>query len=251
MENNSNNDLIYNNYLNKIKKENNRSTWDMYLENIIRQFRQATKFSGNINSEIGLDTLSEWIFQRQNAGIDYLFLLHDLGLNYSNNDTCEVGKGLYDSITTGLSTKIITQYPESIKVDESRILVGNLEVFESTPILIRENASNIKIIPNSLVNTYMMNNPYVEGNIRSWEDLHNSSQNDIIVGVYGKTSDKDKEDKLKLIKDLRDKLYDEYIDSYETNNDNYYYVVGSKRYPHEKRLVKTKVIDDINYKRFY
>ena len=52
----------------------------------------------------------------------------------------------------------------------------------------------------------MTQNPYTTIEIRNWEDLHNSGESDIIVGVYGSIYDKDIESKLKQIQELEEKL---------------------------------------------
>lgn len=87
--------------------------------------------------------------------------------------------------------------------------------------------------------TFMTQNPYTTIEIRNWEDLHNSGESDIIVGVYGSIYDKDIESKLKQIQELEEKLNGSYIREDAVIGDTYSYAIASKR--KVKTPVKTHI----------
>ena len=76
----------------------------------------------------------------------------------------------------------------------------------------------------------MTQNPYSPELIRGWGRLHVSGNVDIIVGAYGRISDKDKEQKLLMLEKLiRDMNFSELKKDYTELEDYYFAAVGSDR----------------------
>lgn len=206
-----------------------------YLNYLIEQFKQATGTKNiDINSQLFISEFSEWIRSRYNIGENYLDLLAYMELyRFSDPDTAEIGKGQYDSIVKPFDTTIITPYSEGLEtLDQSRIITSDFGVFDDIPVLIKTNEKGIdhvNPITSTFTLTFMTQNPYTPEQIRNWEQLHNSGENNIIVGIYGSIYDKDIEQKINELQVLRDKLYESYKDEYIVRDDTYCYAIGSER----------------------
>ena len=201
------------------------------MEKIINQFASAKgKNEIHINSKDSLLEFGAWLKEYKKASEDYLEILDYYGLKYDNSFCAEVGKNQYDSIIMDYKTKIITQNLSDFKkIESDRLIEGNVAIKKATPILVRPNKEDTEIL-NQFINTYMIHNPYSFDDINGWENLHNLSENNIIVGVFGNLSDKDRNEKLEALTQFRNKLIkNSFIEEYETNQDMYYYVIGSKR----------------------
>ena len=177
---------------------------------------------------------------RQDVSKHYLALLEYMELSkFADCDTAEVGKGRYDTIVKPFNTTIITPHISGLEtLGNERIINAELVVMGETPVLFGTN-KNGKPISSSSNLTFMTQNPYTPIEIRNWEDLHNSGENDIIVGVYGSIYDKDIESKLKQIQELEEKLNGSYIREGAVVCDTYSYAIASKR--KVKTLVKTYI----------
>ncbi len=86
----------------------------------------------------------------------------------------------------------------------------------------------------------MTQNPYTIYDLEYWDKLHNRGIHNIIVGMYGNIYDKDKEEKLDLMRNLFQKLDEEVITDYEILSDEYFCVIGSKRNIKEKNLTLSR-----------
>ena len=208
---------------------------EQYIKNLIEQFRLAT---GNKNTDLNSDAFitefTEWIRGRQKIGKEYTYFLDYMGLRFADSDCAEIGKSVYDTVVKPFNTKLITpaaQSFEKLKMRD-RIITGNMRAYEGCPVLVRHNikGNQLNQIPNDIILTYITQNPFSQSNISGWEGLHNSGNNNIIVGVYGNAFDKDIDAKIKLIKTLKEKLFsDDFNEDYSTSDDKYFYAIGSKR----------------------
>ena len=200
-----------------------------YTKKLINQYKQA---NGIVDNKITnyLKEYKEFFINRREIGKNYIKFLDSLGFNYSNLDTAEIGKGIFDSIVIEYPTTIITPYYEYLDNLGSRVIKREFASLEGMPALLEETevGNKVNLLKNS-VNTFMIQNPYTIYDIESWDKLHNRTNYNILLGVYGNNFDKDKKDKIKLIKEFKEKLNNEFISMYETNNDEYYYIVGSNR----------------------
>ena len=170
---------------------------DMYIKFLISQFKSATGTKNiDVKSETFISDFRNWIKSRQDISQNYLSMLDYMGLQkIIEPTTAEVEKGKLDTIVKPFDTTIITPYSEGLIVpDKSRIITSEFIVHNGMPVLYKVNGMNIteaKPISSDSTLTFMTQNPYMEANIKNWEQLHNSGESDIIVGVYGSIYDKD------------------------------------------------------------
>ena len=207
-----------------------------YLMKLMRQWKESIgKETMDINSEILLQEFYNWLKERQSILTEYKSLLDYMNIEYNNPMTAEIGKGIYDSIVKNISTTIITPYTYGLKnITKSKIIKGRLE-------LVEDNSPKQDISINketSHIDTLMTQNPYQSIELSGWSKLHHSHNYRIIIGVYGKNTDKDKEKKLTLLKTMRNILNENCKEEYIKTNDDYCYVVTTKE--HSKIKLKRK-----------
>ncbi len=217
---------------------------EQYIKNLIEQFRLATgNKNTDLNSEAFITEFTGWIRSRQKIGKEYTYFLNYMGLRFADPNCAEIGKGVYDTVVKPFDTKLITtatQSFEELKMKD-RIITGNMRVYKGYPVLVRHDIKGNRLdqIPNDIILTYITQNPFSQNSISGWEGLHNSGNNNIIVGIYGNVFDKDAEAKIKLIEALKSKLSsDDFKEDYSTLDDKYFYAIGSQRMV--KKLVKIR-----------
>lgn len=69
---------------------------------------------------------------------------------------------------------------------------------------------------------FITHNPYFESDIYNWSKIPVNSQNNIIVGVYGKIEDKDRDQKEAMIEELANRINMDHLINFETDHDNYF-----------------------------
>lgn len=189
----------------------------------------------NIGSSNFQKELMEWLKERRRMGEIYKKFLNYYAKNISTLTTAEINKGNLDSIVYPSSTTIITQYNNFDKEKYSNNIIIKSDFFPDAkrPGLIRLNNSgkieSVKKAPN-FIEQYITENPYRRTDISGFEELHNGNNFDIIVGMYGHIHDNDKEDKLKQLKNLREKITNDDIKVvYDCLGNSYYAAVMSDR----------------------
>lgn len=213
---------------------------EKYLNLLIEQYKQATGVRNvDTNSSSFMSEFTEWLKSRGEISDSYLNLLQYMGLSrITYPDAVEVGKGKYDSIMAPFDTTIITPYPEGLNISPKyRLIVSDFKVCEGTPLLVRSNKQiDPIIVPSPL--TFMTQNPYTGDSIRNWEQLHNSGNHDIVVGVYGSIYDKDAAAKVRQLEDFKNRLMDTYKEEHTVEGDTYCYAIASEDIT--KRLIKKR-----------
>jgi hypothetical protein len=208
------------------------SYYERYIDNLTNQYIEAT---GEIFVDFGsrqfVEIFNYWLRERKEKGETYLKFLEYMGLYGFDDEQCaETDKGYYDTVVENCRTTIITPFSEVMenRMPGRKIVKGYMSVIDELPIFY--DGVRRDFISNNYINRYMTQNPYSPELIRGWGRLHDSGNVDIIVGVYGKNSDKDKEQKLLMLQKLRrevlfrDDKYDlAYVDGW------YYAAVGSDR----------------------
>ena len=92
----------------------------------------------------------------------------------------------------------------------------------------KQNFIQETIIQSNDIDTFMFHNPYNSINLNAISSLHdNLEYNGIIYGIYGKTYDKDKDEKLKKLYKLRALLFENYIEEDFNVGDNYCYMLST------------------------
>ena len=216
----------------------------MYFNYLLDQYRKATGCVIDVNSKDFLNDFKNWLSDMQKKGKTYISFLEDLGLKVDSYFIAEVGKGKSDTIVRDLETTIITPYPEGIDRDGfnySRLIMANFKIYDGIPTLLMRDGHGNKILDTlspSMFNCFMTQNPYSPKHMMYWDEIHNRGEKEIIMGMFGSIYDKDADDKVKELKEFKDKLVGSYNEDYMVENDTYCYVVASDKV--EKKLFKRK-----------
>ena len=204
----------------------NKNMNDKYLTMLFKQFNDAIamdkKYKVNVYKH--WDEFIEWLIERKEIIPDYKELLNMMALNYTDENTAEIGKGIHDSIITeDIKTKIITPYPHQI-TDKNRVIEGDLK-------LANPKENNIllgDICPN--LDTLITQNPYSIANYKEFASMHNDNYYNTIIGVYGKIYDKDRELKKAILEGMKEKLIGDVKLDGSTIGDKYCYVISAKMF---------------------
>ena len=215
-----------------------------YLHSLRDQFVEATGVK-NVDSSSAsfISEFSDWIEERQKIGSNYLELLRHMRDEIepvNSSKTLEIGKGKHDSIVKRLHTTIVTPYIEGLEhLNEERVIKGDIVLFGDRPVLIKHLSvrdSEAMLLPRDAV--LMTQNPYSPAYIKNWANIHNSGNNDIIVGIYGNINDKDRGAKAKQLEAVIEQLDEPFIQQQMLVYDTYCWAVASKR--KVKRIIKNK-----------
>lgn len=215
---------------------------EKYLNKLIEQFKSATGTKNvDVNSQEFIKEFSEWVKSRKNMGKDYTSFIEYMNVHPTviGEESVEIGKGKHDTIALDTCIHMITPYSEGIKRTDAGIITADFGIYEGTPVMIKhyKGGNQFKAVDTQYVRRFLTHNPYGQGCIRNWEQLHNVGEN-ITVGIFGSIYDKDIEQKIQQIEALRDGMSDDYYkEDYVTSGDSYYYAVSSAR--KVKELVKT------------
>lgn len=201
------------------------------LSPLYKQFCAANGIKNEFSLEIAGD-FNAWMKEMQHViGPKYLEYLDYLGLGcYASYQTAEVGKGFYDSLVLSdeFGTAMIS--PPSVAANIRglrKLLLSNLVICEGTPYLLGSD-HQAKLTYGDPFYNLMTQNPYTEESTYGWEGLHNRYGFGIIIGVFGKNTDKDKIAKLKTIEKIPDDILDEPTTGYVEDGQYYFGVVGTK-----------------------
>lgn len=195
-----------------------------YIIKLYKQYCDTYNIEFNIKM-INSKEFINWIVKNKKLLEKYKRYLINIGYISSKN-TAEIGKGIYDSISED-NIEIISPYAETLGKQNSRLFIVT-----GIPIVKKQN----KIIYPSQ-ELLLTHNPYNE-ELSDWKDIHNNGIYDISVGVYGNIHDKNYKKKLYMIKELSKTMNDDFIINYETDNDEYYCSIHSKRKILSKILIK-------------
>lgn len=176
---------------------------EIYLELLKKQFCEAKGLRKiDESSKSDLEALKKFIKERQELGRQYNRFLRFLGINITTRNTAELDKGDYDSIIKDYDTLVITPFP--IDIDYDRIID----------------------MKDAKVQRYITQNPLYKKDIKEMISLYNNYENDILIGMYGKTYDNDSYKKMRQIVTLSKKLKDyQYKTSLFKDNSNYFIVL--------------------------
>lgn len=204
-----------------------------YLLNLKQQFKKATGSNTNdINSPEFIKEFNDWLFKRRITGDQILTTLDKLEFEIDNPNCAELGKGRYDSIVFPYDTTIITPYYKSFNIprfSSGKIITEEFDVYNCVPILTSKHnsISDIKIIKPEEISTYMVHNPYSHKDINRLIQLNTNPNISIIFSVFGNNCDKDKDTKIKMLNQLKDKILDvdAIIEEQITSNDKYWNIL--------------------------
>lgn len=223
--------------MNATKKEVNEMNDEKQYSNfLIQQFVNANEFDNKKKLPELANDFKIWLEVQKEYLKIYNQALKDLEVPYDNVYCAEIGKGSFDSVVLDeTATTIITPY---IKNDEDNkkniILPFDVKIINGVVTLQKE--EHPKIING--FNRYMTQNPYTKQHLNGWAHLHLNNQ-PITIGVYGKITDKDREQKLNLIKSVKEQLESNFLFlENEIYQDTYISILSTKPSDQEKSLQK-------------
>ena len=197
------------------------------LKYLIEQYTKAT-------GEHLFDPVSEeffnWVDERYQMGVMYSNLLDWLDLDFKSSSCAELNKSVLDSCVLPYETAMLTPYTTNLESEHSNFTkCSDFYVNNDGEPIVKCGGC----FENSYFKCYMTQNFNKEYDLRNWDKLHNTRR--IIVGIYGNKYDLDREEKIKTLKSLKDKIFDDYIYEFDTENDNYYFVIASDHKKLQKR----------------
>lgn len=211
----------------------------------------------------GIDVAKESMGSREKEFNEWVSAMFQVNGNYANlvsymvDDASlvgELGKGRYNSVVpnlneAGIETIAITPYINTF--DEGKVVGYNGKIRfapRTGETVIRYESPEIQTIaPNinpmyeySQIDTLITHLPIGDVSIRPL--VESSRQyNDVAIGAYGFIDDKNRNDKLRLLKDIKEKIESFYCvgcdDEYIIENGSYLYLLKSNQ--------KTKVLERV------
>ena len=182
-----------------------------------------------------------WLLEGINESGSLLAASERMGLSYSKARGMlehlerSTGHSMIERRKGGSDRKgaVLTPYAEELALENDKIINADFMVTVEKPLLIGPDKK--EIILDRRINSFMTYNPYEEEDIINWELLVGQGY-PITTGVYGKIYDQDKTTKIKLLKNLKNKILQEVQEEYVTLEDKYLYVIYST--PKIKKLNK-------------
>jgi len=176
-----------------------------YLSYLIHQFHAAkSEKVTNVILPKSLDNFNCFIKERRcQAGI-YRKFLEQMKISYQGKETCEIGKGTLDSIVfRQTKTSMVTPYinTDELENESQMIMTALVEEREGHLYCLH----NHKEMMMSNYQRYMTENPYESSMLSLFQKIHLSG-GVITVGVYGGILDKDRNEKLTLMREFRKRL---------------------------------------------
>lgn len=203
---------------------------EQYLKRLAVQFAEAEGITSiDMNSKTFLNEFNIWLGEIKNMCELYPGFLDSMNVKYDGIDCAEVGKGEYDSAFSDYKTTIISEMP--IDVDDDRLVVANFVVMDDKPTLVNKSESIFFHVPISKkkIQTYLTQNPYYPELIEDWERMASENGNDIVLGMYGRLIDKDREKKITMLEKIRDRLTVESKFENDVFDGNYYAALFTKK----------------------
>lgn len=202
-----------------------------YLYYLAVQYGKATGIKcKDLISVVYSKEFSDWLKKRKGMGEKYSKMLQGLGiLDLDDPYTVEVGKGCLDTLVKESSNAIITPYPRGFDIRIGKIIISpGFKVRYGVPTLVANDDITEKSITSNNQLTFMTQNPYTPTHIENWEQLYNSGNSEIIIGVFGDIHDKDKAEKTRQLETIEKKAKGNLTKMEETDGDTYLTVVASR-----------------------
>lgn len=215
-----------------------------YMDQLIKQYKESQGLSCFEKNEQGREELKSWLKQQSEICKLYRDYLVRNGIQYTTELTAEIGKGRYDTVVTrDTETILLTNNISDSKKDWlfERTLPGSLVVRDNSCYVISEDQKtrSHRSYPLNYIQLFFTQNPY---DVTKLGSMIRAAQTHkyVLIGAYGKLSDKDKVKKIESLRKLKDNLTNCYCkEMYAYVNDNYLYYFLTE--PKEiKYLIKHK-----------
>lgn len=200
---------------------------DKYLLNLYKQFCDARGMICNpFDFKKYENEFIYWLAHNKILTNQYREFLLSLGY-VDGKSISEIGKGVYDTLLLS-DALIISPYAETMNLHNSELfMIGDCP-------LIQENGKILR--PKTKV--LLTHNPYEEMQIYNWFKIHNSGLYDISIGMYGNVHDGNYFSRIKMMEELSKRMIDDHEFDYDTDKDNYFCSINSKRFVKRKVLTR-------------
>ena len=215
------------------------------LEKLLDQYKEIMGISNlsvkDFKSSEFRREFAQWLHERDKLGNRYIDFLYEIKPTILERTTAEVGKTEFDSLVLPFDTTIISPYEFENLENRERLINSKFMVYEEKPVLYFETKQQpcLVVLPEKRIDTFMTQNPYTPYSVKYWNDLHNSNQFDIVIGVYGSIYDRNIKSNLDLLKSIKERLVlSDYKYELTRDGDIYYGVIVSDR--HDKVYKKVR-----------
>lgn len=191
--------------------------YKQYCSSIGKEFNKLNIF-------IDFDFI-DWLEEINNNTNIYRTYLESLNIELGCFSAVEIGKGKYDSLGKE-NVSIVSPFAETLGLQKSSLIIHNDE-----PIIV----SNSSIYKIDECNLFLTHNPFSENDIKNMIMIHNIGLN-ICLGIYGDNNDKDRIEKLKILKNIMEQLDNDLKFYYDTQDINYFACIKSERKVLKKQL---------------
>jgi hypothetical protein len=219
---------------------------EKYLLLLFDQFKKTQGMDNKAKIDNYKSEFFDWVSTQKAIKGNYAKLLTNMDI--SGELIAELGKGFFDSIVPNLNglyveAIAITPFAETFKDSNLTVLNGEIVLLNGNAIINYNDSNNMLKYPNcnELINrdirTLITQLPYNGVDITAL--VESSRQyNDVAIGSYGNTNDKDAYDKVQLLRRIKDIIESQYCvgcdEELITDNGTYKHIILS----HQKRLIK-------------
>ncbi len=201
-----------------------------YLNYLKKAFNAAAGYK-----DVGVNYIEfeQYLRQMRDLGSEYLKILEEFGLDPLDDEITEINKGILDSIAyKNTNFSIVTPFSRNMeKNSNNKIYRFKFISKMGVPRFKTSNGSTYSS-DDYFSHTFITQNPYDYSMIEGFSDLSHRGEYNTIFGMYGFTSDKDFNDKTRMLENVRNSM-DNYYEERLTDGDKYFYIVRTG--------VKTKV----------
>ena len=199
-----------------------------YIDALIEQYKESQGLSHFEKNSQGKEELKSWLKERTEICKLYRDYLVRNGIQYTTNLTAEIGKGRYDTVvTTDTETLVLTNNVSDSKKDWlfKRAIPGEFVVRDSFCYVMNENQKNRthRSYPLNFIKLFFTQNPY---DVTKLDSMIRAAENHkyVLIGAYGKLSDKDKVKKIESLREIKNSLINcSCNEMYAYVNDNHLY----------------------------
>lgn len=221
---------------------------EKYLLLLFEQFKRTQGMGTSVSIEEYKKEFNDWLSAQQLIKDSYVSLLTDM--NVGNGLIAELGKGIYDSIVPTLNewsidAIAVTSFAETFKNPNFEVYNGRLISLDGSSIITYEDKNNMYNYPNcntdinTNIRTLITQLPLISNEINP---LINSCRqnNDIAIGCYGNTNDKNSSNNVQLLRSIKSIIENQYnVDCDEeltTQNGAYSHIIIT----HQQKLLLEK-----------
>ena len=221
---------------------------ERYLSELACQYKEAKGLSYiDLTDKKVEEAFSNYIKELNDHKNTYIDLIRTLGVSPYTERTVEIGKGPKDTVVDGTSSTIVTPFTGLFEAREGLTYEGDYIAYNGDIYMVQNTKVGQILEPLEIEpgRVYMTHNMYDSFSTENWYTL--VRENEVLIGTYGKETDKNKDKKIKKVIDTFAGIGD-YTTNYGISDNFYFYAQKSKTMKKEK--VKAKVLyEELEYGR--